>query len=864
MVERCDEIESLRKEIDYYKRQCDKLTAANMKLDWKASRLKNALVKKQKGFALLSELQQSIGAHKKTSTIFEIAIGTINASLGMDRTLVLTPTDEEHVYRPSLWAGFHQETVDRFASRSFEFPQVAVTGSGFLTATKSTVPTRLIENIRTHLDLPFFVCVPVEVDDSTIGLLLTGRLKEEMPFYPPFDQGDVDTLQAIAGLIAASIQNLRLAVFEEMDRLKSEFFANISHEFRTPITLTISPLEQIIAGRYGKISQGVRENCLVIQQNQERLLGLVNQILDLTKMEGGRMQLKIGLASHINHFIKERTAQFDSLAEERGIELRRELDPDVEAADLYIDLENFEKVFFNLLSNAFKFTKEGWIEIKTRIDKSKFNLAISDTGIGIKSDQLPHIFDRFHQADGSESRQYAGTGIGLALAKQITESHGGTITVRSLYGKGSVFQVSFPLGKTHLDATSIEEVPNDLKVRSKQLAASLIDTKGPADHKTVDRYNKEAESTFDKTRSIILYVEDNPELRNHVRDLLMPEYNVFLAEDGRDGLEKATHYVPDLIITDQMMPRMSGKDLLNAVRADPELRTIPIIFLTARAGTDARIESLSAGADDYLTKPFNQSELIARVRNLLRARAQESELAKLNQRLEARVEEQMAELLRSGDLKRFLPPSLVEGLFAGQIELEGESFERRKVTALFADIVGFTPLTNRLEPEEIAVVINEYLSEMTAIAVTHGGMIEKFIGDAVVVLFGAPKTSGVETQVWSALQTAIEMRVAVQNLSTHWRHRGFSGEVTLRIGINTGYCTVGVFGSDILKNYAALGNPINIAARLQAEASPGTIFCGFSSYAVVKDRVRAKEQGMLSLKGISHPVEAYEIIELTG
>jgi adenylate cyclase len=864
MVEQNGKMEALRKEIAYYKRQCDKLTAANMKLDWKASRLNSALVKKQKGFALLSELQQSIGAHKKISSIFEIAIGAINASLGMDRTLVLTPTDEEHAYRPSLWAGFHQETVDRFASRSFKFPQVAATGSGFLTATKSTEPTRLIEDIRTHLDLPFFVCVPVEVDDSTIGLLLTGRLKEEMPFYPPFDQGDVDTLQAIAGLIAASIQNLRLAVFEEMDRLKSEFYANISHEFRTPITLTIGPLEQIMSGRYGEISQGVHENCLVIRQNQERLLGLVNQILDLTKMEGGRMQLKAGLASHLNRFIKERTAQFDSLAEERGIELRMELDPNVEGADLYIDLENFEKVFLNLLSNAFKFTNEGWIEIKTRIDKSKFNLVICDTGIGIKSDQLPHIFDRFHQADGSESRQYSGTGIGLALAKQITELHGGTIKARSLYGKGSAFQVSLPLGKTHLDATSIAEVPYDLKTDSKMLAASLIDTKGPADYKTVDCYNKEAESTFDKTRSIILYVEDNPELRNHVRDLLTPEYNVFLAEDGNDGLEKATHYVPDLIITDQMMPRMSGKDLLNAVRADPELRSIPMIFLTARAGTNARIESLSAGADDYLTKPFNQAELIARVRNLLRARAQERELAKLNQRLEARVEEQMAELLRSGDLKRFLPPSLVEGLFAGQIELDGESFERRRVTALFADIVGFTPLTNRLEPEEIAVVINEYLSEMTAIAVAHGGMIEKFIGDAVVVLFGAPKTSDVETQVWSSLQTAIEMRVAVNNLSTHWRHRGLSGQVSLRIGINTGYCTVGVFGSDILKNYAALGNPINIAARLQAEASPGTILCGFSSYAVVKDRVRVKERGMLSLKGISHPVEAYEILALTG
>ncbi len=300
MIENSDDIDAIRKEVEYYKRQCDKLTAANMKLDWTASRLKSALEKKQKGFALLSELQQSIGFHKEISSIFEVTIRTINASLGMDRTLVFTPTDEENFYRPSLWAGFHQETVERFSSRSFKFPPDFAEGSGLLKVTKSTEPTPIIEDIRCHMELPFFVCLPVKVDDAPIGLLLTGRLKESMPFYPPLDQGDVDTFQAIVGLIAASIRNLRLAVYKEMDRLKSEFFANISHEFRTPITLTLGPLEQILAGHYGEISQSIRKQALVIQRNQERLLGLVNQILDLTKIEGGRMKLKAGPVQHMN------------------------------------------------------------------------------------------------------------------------------------------------------------------------------------------------------------------------------------------------------------------------------------------------------------------------------------------------------------------------------------------------------------------------------------------------------------------------------------------------------------------------------------------------------------------------------------
>jgi len=288
-----------------------------------------------------------------------------------------------------------------------------------------------------------------------------------------------------------------------------------------------------------------------------------------------------------------------------------------------------------------------------------------------------------------------------------------------------------------------------------------------------------------------------------------------------------------------------------------------VVFLTARAATESRIESLDAGADDYLAKPFDEGELLVRVRNLLRARAQEKELERLNRRLEAKVEEQMAELLRSGEIRRFLPEALVESVLTGQLGLE-QCFERCKVTALFADMVQFTALTDRLEPEDIAAILNEYVSEMTAAAVAHGGTVEKFIGDGVAVIFGAPKKAEAEAQVWAALKTAFDMRTAVRELSASWRRHGLSGELALRIGINTGYCTVGVFGSELLKNYAALGTSVNVAARLQAEAAPGAILCGFSSYAVVQDRVRARSLGELTLRGISHPVEAYEIMELLG
>src|SRR6185295_12164476 len=222
-------------------------------------------------------------------------------------------------------------------------------------------------------------------------------------------------------------------------------------------------------------------------------------------------------------------------------------------------------------------------------------------------------------------------------------------------------------------------------------------------------------------------VEDNPDLRRYVADLLVPNYNVFLAIDGQDGFEKARLYQPDLILSDEMMPRVSGRQLLAELRGDAELGTVPVVFLTARAAAESRIESLDAGADDYLAKPFHEGELLARVRALLRSRAQERELERLNRRLEAKVEEQVGELVRTGELRRFLPTALAEAVMQGQIG-QPEQFERRRVTALFADMVGFTALSDRLEPEEVSAVVNDFLREMAAVAVAHGGTVDKFIG----------------------------------------------------------------------------------------------------------------------------------------
>ena len=367
----------------------------------------------------------------------------------------------------------------------------------------------------------------------------------------------------------------------------------------------------------------------------------------------------------------------------------------------------------------------------------------------------------------------------------------------------------------------------------------------------------------------ILVVDDDRVNRTMLTRLLEQDgYRVDTAPDGRRALEMLNADRFDVVLLDVVMPEMDGYEVLVHMKDDRSLRHIPVLMITALDDVQTAVRCIEAGADDYLPKPFDAVVLRARIRaGLIKKRVHDleaqhvAEMARLNRRLEARIEEQMGELVRSGELKRFLPHQVADSLLAGRLELD-ERFERRKITALFADLVGFTDLSESLEPEELAEVLNDYLREMTAVAVSEGGALDNFIGDGLMVVFGAPVGSDESVQALAAVRTALQMRTRARELAARVRERGIPGDLQIRAGINTGHCTVGVFGSEIMRAYKAVGFAVNIAARLQTEANPGSILCGFRTYALIRERIRAVPREPLTVKGASRPVEAWEVLEL--
>lgn len=392
--------------------------------------------------------------------------------------------------------------------------------------------------------------------------------------------------------------------------------------------------------------------------------------------------------------------------------------------------------------------------------------------------------------------------------------------------------------------------------------SSATPSSSPTNHQPLTTRNQLPPTHNQESLPLVLIAEDNFHLAQQLQAILHPQYQVVVVQDGADAFHQIQKLQPDLVISDLHMPNMNGYSLLWAIRSDPEVESTPVIILTASDEQESRIKLLEAGANDYLIKPCSNQELLARVRNLLRGRNQERELIDLNHRLEARVEEQLAELVMSGDLKRFLPASVADSVLSGQLG-PTEEFERRVVTVLFVDIVSFTALTEKLQPHKLAALLNEYLREMTAVALIHGGVVDKFIGDAVMVLFGAPDRVDPAVQAWSAIQTGMAMIQQTESLAQRWRQT-LPSRLQVRIGINTGECTIGVFGSDLLKSYTAIGGSVNVASRLQGEAKPQTILCGVGTHLLVSNRVRVASRGYLRLRGIREQVEAYDILEMVG
>ena len=424
----------------------------------------------------------------------------------------------------------------------------------------------------------------------------------------------------------AEMEHFQAEHLAEVDRLKSRFFANISHEFRTPLTLILGPLEKI---RSKVADEEIQHAVRMMNRNAHRLLRLINQLLDLSKLEAGAMKLRAS-PMNIVPLVKGIAYSFESSAGLRKVDLNLVVDRD--DIEVYCDKDMMEKILTNLLSNAFKFTPEGGAVAVTltprRVESSTVpspigrgvsegrgeglvSIAVSDTGIGIPPDQLDRVFDRFYQVDASQTREHEGSGIGLALVKELVELHHGTIQVQSEVGRGTTFTVRLPLGRSHLKDDEIVDVP--------VIAQPTLHEVYVAD---ADKSIEDAKETTEPEKAkgeepIILVVEDNADVRAYIKDYLVSTYQVTEACDGAEGIEKAREVIPDLIISDVMMPKKDGYEVCRILKLDEKTSHIPIILLTAKAASENKIEGLETGADDYLIKPFEPKELLARVKNLI-------------------------------------------------------------------------------------------------------------------------------------------------------------------------------------------------------------------------------------------------------
>lgn len=389
---------------------------------------------------------------------------------------------------------------------------------------------------------------------------------------------------------------------KELDKMKSNFFVNISHEFRTPLSLILSPLEKFIQEKDGgkiRITEVER-----MHRNAKRLQQLINQLLDLAKLESGGMKLDLRQSDFL-YFVRVLISSFESMAESRNIQFGVTI-PNGSYVTVF-DIDKLETVLYNLLSNAFKFTPDGGsISLTVRLPSEQdqmVTVSVADSGPGIPEKELEKIFDRFYQVDSSSSREFEGSGIGLSLVKELVQLMKGTIHVQSSLGAGTTFVVSLPL----------EQLPGTAgQVEPANLPAPVLNESNPAE--PLD------ERVAASAGPLVLVVEDNADLRAYLAESLEDDYRITLAENGLEGLDKGLELIPDLIISDMMMPVMDGFTLCTKIRSDERTSHIPFVLLTARSTIESKLAGLELGADEYIIKPFNIKELKARLKNLLEQR----------------------------------------------------------------------------------------------------------------------------------------------------------------------------------------------------------------------------------------------------
>lgn len=418
---------------------------------------------------------------------------------------------------------------------------------------------------------------------------------------------------AFSNVYAYEQEQKRAEALAAIDRSKTAFFSNVSHEFRTPLTLMLGPLEELLEDQ--DLDPTAQEHVGSAHRNALRLLKLVNNLLDFSRVEAGRLQgsyQKTDIAS----LTTDLASSFRSIIEKSGMSL--EVNSTPVTGSVYLDRQMWEKIVLNLLSNAYKYTLQGGVKVILNDLGDRVQLKVSDTGIGIRAEDLPNMFERFHRIENAGGRTHEGSGIGLSLVKELVELHGGKIDLESKLGQGSTFTVTLPKGKNHLPSMQILDQPSDENSSSlrgafiKEALSLLQEDSSP----TLSVENPDQE-----TGGYILIVDDNRDMREYLSSLLQSRHRIRKASNGVEALKLIAEEVPELILSDIMMPVMDGKALLENIRQNPGTARLPFIFLSARAGEEARIEGLELGASDYLVKPFAAAELLSKMRVQLKQRA---------------------------------------------------------------------------------------------------------------------------------------------------------------------------------------------------------------------------------------------------
>ena len=459
------------------------------------------------------------------------------------------------------------------------------------------------------------------------GAAPLGFLVAALNRHRPLDDGYRGFVELVAAHIAAEVGSARSYRAEqrraedlaELDRAKTTFFSNISHEFRTPLTLILGPVSDLRERTEG-IDHAARRELDVIHRNGLRLAKLVNTLLDFSRIEAGRMQARyesVDLAA----VTAELASVFRSAVDRAGLGLVVDTPP--LDHPVYVDRDMWEKVVLNLLSNALKFTFDGSISVRVSRQGDEAVVTVADTGIGVAAGEMPRLFERFHRIESARARSNEGSGIGLALVKELVELHGGTIAATSAEGEGTTFDIRLPFGHAHLPSDNLVAGPTRTGSATAdpyvQEALRWLPSEGQitgdSGSHTTELGSVAAPAPVSGPRAHVLVADDNTDMREYLVRLLQASgYDVEAVVDGQQALESVRAHLPDLVVSDVMMPRLDGLALVAKLRADPRTAVVPVLLLSARAGQEASIEGLHAGADDYLVKPFAAAELLARVR----------------------------------------------------------------------------------------------------------------------------------------------------------------------------------------------------------------------------------------------------------